>query len=106
MDKLMEEFEIFVDASINTVEGMLKDNELRLTEIKGTAIKYCSKDEGRIENQQAVVNDLKSQLKMAKEIRKGLLLISEREGQKEKSHCNGSIQELQNLITLIIPQEA
>jgi len=43
---------------------------------------------------------------MAKTIKKGLILILEREEQKEKSHGNGSIQEIQNLITLIIPQEA
>jgi hypothetical protein len=43
---------------------------------------------------------------MAKKIRKGLVLILEREEQKEKSRSNDSIQELQNIITLIIPQEA
>lgn len=89
MDKL-KEIIIVVDSNINTTEEMLKNNELRLTEIKGTAIKYCSRDEGKIENQQEVVNDLKSQLKMAKTIKKGLLLILEREEQKEKSHGNGS----------------
>ncbi|MBP1854685.1 hypothetical protein [Metaclostridioides mangenotii] len=95
-----------VDSNINTVEEMLKDNEIRLSEIKRTAVKYCSRDEGKIENQQLVVNDLKSQLKMAKTIRKDLVLTQEREEQKEKSHGNGSIQDLQKLITLIIPQEA
>lgn len=89
MDKL-KEIMMIVDSNINTVDEMLKNNELRLTEIKGTAIKYCSRDEGKIENQQEVVNDLKSQLKMAKTIKKGLLLILEREEQKEKSHGNGS----------------
>ncbi|WP_027701802.1 hypothetical protein [Metaclostridioides mangenotii] len=105
MDKLKESMMI-VDSNINTAEEMLKDNEIRLSEIKRTAIKYCSRDEGKIENQQLVVNDLKSQLKMAKTIRKGLVLIQEREEQKEKSRANDSIQELQNLCTLIIPQEA
>ncbi|WP_343749108.1 hypothetical protein, partial [Metaclostridioides mangenotii] len=78
-----------VDSNINTVEEMLKDNEIRLSEIKRTAVKYCSRDEGKIENQQLVVNDLKSQLKMAKTIRKDLVLTQEREEQKEKSHGNG-----------------
>jgi hypothetical protein len=105
MDKLKENI-VFVDANINTVEGMLKDNELRLSDIKRTAIKHRSRDEGKIENQQAVVDDLKSQLKMARKIRKGLVLILEREEQKEKSRSNDSIQDLQKLITLIIPQEA
>ena len=106
MDKLLKEAEIFVDSTINTAEEILKNNEISLSEIKRTAVKYCSRDEGKIENQQEVVNDLKSQLKMAKTIKKGLILILEREEQKEKSHGNGSIQEIQNLITLIIPQEA
>jgi len=105
MDKLKESMMV-VDSNINTVEEMLKDNEIGLSEIKRTAVKYCSRDEGKIENQQLVVNDLKSQLKMAKTIKKGLVLILEREEQKEKSHGNGSIQEMQNIITLIIPQEA
>ncbi|GAA0230258.1 hypothetical protein [Metaclostridioides mangenotii] len=105
MDKLKESIMI-VDSNINTAEEMLKDNEIRLSEIKCTAIKYCSRDEGKIENQQLVVNDLKSQLKMAKTIKKGLVLIQEREEQKEKSRSNDSIQDLQKLITLIIPQEA
>jgi hypothetical protein len=105
MDKLKESMMI-VDSNINTAEEMLKDNEIRLSEIKRTAVKYCSRDEGKIENQQLVVNDLKSQLKMAKTIRKDLVLTQEREEQKEKSRSNDSIQELQNIITLIIPQEA
>jgi nitrate reductase NapAB chaperone NapD len=105
MNKLKDSMMV-VDSNINTVEEMLKDNETRLSEIKRTAVKYCSRDEGKIENQQLVVNDLKSQLKMAKTIKKGLVLILEREEQKEKSHGNGSIQEMQNIITLIIPQEA
>lgn len=89
MDKL-KEIMMIVDSNINTVEEMLKDSEIRLSVIKRTAVKYCSRDEGKIENQKEVINDLKSQLKMAKTIKKGLLLILEREGQKEKSHCNGS----------------
>ena len=105
MDKLKESMMI-VDSNINTAEEMLKDNEIRLTEIKRTAVKYCSRDEGKIENQQLVVNDLKSQLKMAKTIRKDLLLTQERREQKEKSRSNDSIQDLQKSITLIIPQEA
>ncbi|GAA0234437.1 hypothetical protein [Metaclostridioides mangenotii] len=105
MDKLKGSMMV-VDSNINTVEEMLKDNEIRLSEIKRTAVKYCSRDEGKIENQQLVVNDLKSQLKMAKIIRKDLVLTQEREEQKEKSRSNDSIQELQNIITLIIPQEA
>ncbi|WP_304341535.1 hypothetical protein [Metaclostridioides mangenotii] len=105
MDKLIESMMI-VDSNINTVEEMLKDSEIRLSVIKCTAVKYCSRDEGKIENQQEVVNDLKSQLKMAKTIKKGLILILEIEEQIEKSHGNGSIQELENIITLIIPQEA
>ena len=105
MDKTKESMMV-VDSNINTVEEMLKDNEIRLSEIKRTAVKYCSRDEGKIENQQLVVNDLKSQLKMAKTIRKDLLLTQERREQKEKSRANDSIQELQNTITLIIPQEA
>ena len=79
-----------VDSNINTAEEMLKDSEIRLSVIKRTAVKYCSRYEGKIENQQLVVNDLKSQLKMAKTIKKGLILILEREEQKEKSHGNGS----------------
>jgi division protein CdvB (Snf7/Vps24/ESCRT-III family) len=73
---------------------MLKDNKLRLSDIKRTAIKLCSRDEGKIENQQAVVDDLKSQLKMARKIRKELVLISEREEiyKKEKSRANDSNQ--------------
>jgi len=105
MNKLKDSMMV-VDSNINTVEEMLKDNETRLSEIKRTAVKYCSRDEGKIENQQLVVNDLKSQLKMAKTIRKDLLLTQERKEQKEKSHGNGSIQDFQNSITLIIPQEA
>lgn len=105
MDKLSKEIEIFIDSKINTVEAMLKDNEIRLSRIKQNAKKYSPRDEGMIENQEAVVNDLESQLRMARTIKKGLNLISEREEQKEKSHGNGSIQELQKLITLIIPQE-
>jgi hypothetical protein len=105
MDKLSKEVEIFIDSKINTVEVMLKDNEIRLFRIKQNAKKYSPRDEGAIENQEAVVNDLESQLKMAKTIRKELNLITEREEQKEKSHGHGSIQEIQNLITLIIPQE-
>ncbi|WP_304340940.1 hypothetical protein [Metaclostridioides mangenotii] len=105
MDKLKESMMI-VDSNINTAEEMLKDNEIRLSEIKRTAVKYCSRDEGKIENQQLVVNDLKSQLKMAKTIRKDLVLTQEREEQKEKSRTNDSIQDLQKFITLIIPQEA
>ena len=105
MNKLKDSMMV-VDSNINTVEEMLKDNEIRLSEIKRTAVKYCSRDEGKIENQQLVVNDLKSQLKMAKTIRKDLVLTQEREEQKEKSRSNDSIQELQNIITLIIPQEA
>ncbi|MBU5308793.1 hypothetical protein KQI18_13580 [Clostridioides mangenotii] len=89
MDKL-KEIMMIVDSNINTVEVMLKDSESRLSDIKRTAVKYCSRDEGKIENQQEVVNDLKSQLKMAKTIKKGLLLILEREEQKEKSQGNGS----------------
>ena len=89
MDKL-KEIMMIVDSNINTVELMLKDSESRLSDIKRAAIKYCSRDEGKIENQQEVVNDLKSQLKMAKTIKKGLLLILEREEKKEKSHSNGS----------------
>ncbi|WP_027702701.1 hypothetical protein [Metaclostridioides mangenotii] len=94
MDKLLKEVEIFVDSNINVVEGMLKDNELRLSDIKRTAIKLCSRDEGKIENQQAVVNDLKSQLKMARKIRKELVLILERKEiyKKEKSRANDSNQ--------------
>ena len=95
-----------VDSNINTAEEMLKDSEIRLSVIKRTAVKYCSRDEGKIENQQLVVNDLKSQLKMAKTIRKDLLLTQERKEQKEKSRSNDSIQDFQNSITLIIPQEA
>jgi hypothetical protein len=105
MDKLSKEVEIFIDSKINTVEVMLKDNEIRLLRIKQNAKKYSPRDEGAIENQEAVVNDLESQLKMAKVIRNGLNLISERE-QKEKSRSNDSIQDFQNSITLIIPQEA
>ena len=105
MDKLKESMMI-VDSNINTVEEMLKDSEIRLSVIKRTAVKYCSRDEGKIENQQEVVNDLKSQLKMAKTIRKDLVLTQEREEQKEKSRTNDSIQDLQKFITLIIPQEA
>jgi len=54
----------------------------------------CSRDEGKIENQQAVVDDLKSQLKMERKIRKELVLISEREeiNKKEKSRANDSNQ--------------
>lgn len=89
MDKL-KEIMMIVDSNINTVEVMLKDSEIRLSDIKRAAVKYCSRDEGKIENQHEVVNDLKSQLKMAKTIKKGLLLILEREEQKEKSHGNGS----------------
>ncbi len=54
----------------------------------------CSRDEGEIENQQAVVDDLKSQLKMERKIKKELVLISEREeiNKKEKSRANDSNQ--------------
>jgi len=85
----LKEIMMIVDSNINIVEIMIKDSEIRLSDIKRAAVKYCLRDEGKIENQQEVVNDLKSQLKMTKTIKKGLILILEREEQKEKSHGNG-----------------
>lgn len=92
MNNLLKEVEISIDANINAVEEMLRDNKAKLSRIKQNAKKYSPRDEGAIENQEAAVNDLESQLKMAKIIRKGIFLISEREEHKEKSHCNGSNQ--------------
>nr|WP_312984148.1 hypothetical protein [Clostridioides sp.] len=90
-----------VDSNINTAEEMLKDSEIRLSVIKRTAVKYCSRDEGKIENQLEVVNNLKSHLKMAKTIKKGLILTLEREEQKEKSHGNGSDLNNTTILTFI-----
>ena len=92
MNNLLKEVEISIDANINAVEEMLRDNKAKLSRIKQSAKKYSPRDEGAIENQEAAVNDLESQLKMAKIIRKGIFLISEREDEKEKSQCNGSNQ--------------
>ena len=91
MDKLKESMMV-VDSNINTVDEMLRDSKVKLSRIKQNAKKHSPRDEGTIENQEAVVNDLESQLKMARTIKKGLNLILEREEQKEKSHCNGSDQ--------------